>query len=119
MSCEIVRTVDSVVYIRIRDVMQIADMKMLEKVAADLIGKGKKVRLLANIENFQGWEKGEAWGDVSFMMSHGNDIVKMAFVGDERWKEDVFLFVGKGMRNTEIEFFPPTLLKNAEVWVTS
>jgi len=119
MACEIIKVVDSVVYVRIWDVMRIADMKTLEKVATELIGKGKKIRLLARIENFQGWEKSEEWGDVGFIMSHGNDIVKMAIVGDERWKEDAFIFVGKGMRKTEIEFFPLPLLKNAEVWVTS
>ena len=119
MACEIIRIIDSVVYVRIRDVMRIADMKTLEKVAEELIGQGKKLRLLASLENFQGWEKTEKWSDVDFMMNHGNDIVKMAIVGDERWKEEAFLFVGRGMRNTEIEFFPLTLLKNAEVWVTS
>ena len=119
MACEIIKIVDSVVHVRIHNVMRIADMRTLEKVATELIEKGKEVRLLASLENFQGWEKTEQWDDIDFFMNHGDDIVKMAIVGDEQWKENAFLFVGKGMRNTEIEFFPPAALKNAEVWVTS
>jgi len=120
LSSEIVKITDSVVHVRIWDVMRIADQKMLESVALELIAKGKKVRLLAIIEDFKGWEKTEAWGDdVGFMMKHANDIVKMAIVGDERWKEETFLFLGKGFRSTEIEFFSPSSSKQAEEWVTA
>jgi len=119
MACEIIKIADSIVHVRSRDLMQIADQKVLESVALELIGKGKKVRLLAVLENFKGWEKAEAWADVGFMMKHDNDIIKMAIVGEERWKNESFLFVGKGLRNTEIEFFPSFSLKRAEDWVSS
>lgn len=119
MAIEIIKITDSVVHVRIRDVMLIADQKMLESVGMQLIEKGKKLRLLAIIEDFKGWEKTEAWGDVSFMMEHGDEIVKMAIVGDERWKEEMLIFVGKGLRSTEIEFFRPSALKQAEEWVAS
>jgi hypothetical protein len=54
MACERIKIEDSVVHIRIRDVMQAADQKMLESVAVKLIEEGKKVRLLAVLENFKG-----------------------------------------------------------------
>jgi hypothetical protein len=117
MACEIIKIEDSVIHVRISDVMRVEDQKMLESVAMDLIGKGKKVRLLAISENFRGWEKSDAWGDMGFMLKYGNDIAKIALVGDERWKEDTFLFVAKGLRSTEIEFFPLSSLMQAEEWV--
>lgn len=117
MACEIVKITDSVVHVRIRDVMRATDQKMLESVAVELIEKGNKVRVLAVMENFKGWEKGGAGSDLGFMLEHYDDIVKMAIVGDERWKEETFLYVGKGLRSTEIEFFPPSALKKAEEWV--
>ena len=117
MACEIIKITDSIVRASIRGFMQVADQKVLESAATELIGKGKKVRLLAILDNFRGWEKSEAWGDVGFMAKHGNDIEKMAIVGDEQWKEETFLFVGKGLRSTEIEFFPSSSLKQAEEWV--
>lgn len=33
---------------------------MLESAAMELIGKGKKVRFVAILENFRGWEKSGA-----------------------------------------------------------
>jgi hypothetical protein len=118
MACEIIKITDSVIHVRISGFMKIADQKMLESAAMEMIGKGKKVRLVAIMEDFKGWEKSEAWGDVSFMEEHGDDIVKMALVGDERWKDDAFMFVGKGLSSTEIEFFPSSSAKRAEEWVS-
>jgi hypothetical protein len=86
-------------------------------VARDLIERGEKPRLLVIAENFEGWEKGEGWDDVGFLMDYGDAIVKIAIVGDERWKEQVFLFTGKGFRATKIEFFPPSSQEEAERWV--
>jgi hypothetical protein len=119
MACEIIKIEDSLVYARIRDVMRVADQKALESAAMELIGKGNKVRLIAIMENFRGWEKSEAWSDVGFMATHGNEIVKMAIVGEEKWREEAFLFVGKGLRSTEIEFFPSSSLKQAEEWANT
>ena len=117
MACEVIKITDSIVHVRIRDVMRGEDQKMLESVATELIDKGKKVRVLAVLEDFKGWEKGGAGSDLGFMLEHYDDIVKMAIVGDERWKEETFLYVGKGLRSTKIEFFPPSALKQAEEWV--
>ncbi len=119
MACEIVKIEDSVIHVRISGVMQPADQRMLESAALELIGRGKKVRLIAVIENFRGWEKSEAWGDVGFMAEHDNDIVKMAIVGDERWKEEVFFFIGKGLRTAEIKFFSLSSLNQATNWVNA
>jgi hypothetical protein len=41
----------------------------------------------------------------------------MGIVGDKNWKEEIFAFVGKGFRTTEIEFFPSDRLKEAESWI--
>ena len=108
---------DTLISVRISGVMKVSDQARLQSLARDLIGQGKGVRLLAKLENFQGWEKSEQWGDASFLSEHGNAIVKMAIVGDERWKDEVFLFAGKGLRTTEIAFFSPSSLTEAEAWV--
>jgi hypothetical protein len=119
MACEIIKITDSIIHVRIRDVMGAADQKMLESIAVELIEKGKKPRVIAVLENFKGWEKGGAGGDLGFMLEHYDDIVKMAIVGDERWKEEAFLYVGKGLRSTRVEFFSPSSLKQAEEWVSA
>ena len=108
---------DTLISVRISGVMKVSDQARLQSLARGLIGQGKGVRLLAKLENFQGRENTEQWGDASFLSEHGNAIVKMAIVGDERWKDEVFLFAGKGLRTTEIAFFSPSSLTDAEAWV--
>ena len=119
MAHEVVEIKNDVVSIRLSGLLQKVDMTALQELALQLIGQGKRLRLLAIIENFQGWDKKDDWNDIGFLMEHGDDFVKMAFVGDEKWKDDAFLFAGKGFRSTEIEFFPPTALRDAERWVQS
>jgi hypothetical protein len=117
MACEITRIDDAVLYVRISGIMKLADQQSLHTAGMELIAQDKKVRLLVTLENFQGWEQGEDWSDVGFLITHGNDIAKIAFVGDERWKDQTFAFVGKGLRTTKIEFFPSSSSKEAESWI--
>ena len=117
MAYEILGTENNVIGVSISDRMRPSDQAALQAGAAVLIARGQKIRLLVRLENFLGWERGKEWEDVGFLMEHGNDIEKMAIVGEECWKEDAFLFVGKGFRATEIEFFGPGSLAEAEDWV--
>lgn len=119
MAHEVILIDGTTVYIKISGVMKLADQQSLQTAGMGLIAQGKKVRLLVTLENFQGWEKGVDWGDVGFLMAHGNDIAKIAVVGDERWKEQIFAFLGKGLRTTEIEFFRSSSMKEAESWVNA
>jgi hypothetical protein len=114
---EIIRIEDDILCIRISGVMKLADQQALQSTGMVPISRGRKVKLLVTLESFQGWEKGVDWGDVDFLMAHGNDVAKIAIVGDERWKDEIFAFVGKGLRTTEIEFFPASSMKEAESWV--
>ena len=117
MACEIIRTDGPVVYARISGVMQLTDMQSLQTAGMVVIRQGAKARLLVTIQDFQGWQKGADWGDMGFQIEHGKDIAKIAFVGDEKWKDNVFAFVGKGLRTTQIEFFPADSAKDAEIWI--
>ena len=117
MAYEIIKIDGPVLHVRIKGVMQLADQHALQAAAKKLIAQGLKPRLLVIAENFQGWEKGVDWGDMDFLMDYGDDVVKMAIVGDEKWKEQVFMFTAKGLRKTAIEYFSPTALAQAEAWV--
>ncbi len=117
MAHKIIEIDDAVVSVRITDLLRMADQEAVQTLATELIEKGKKVRLLVVIDHFQGWERNAKWDDVGFLVEHGDDIEKIAIVGDERWKDQAFLFVGKGFRTTEIEFFPLSALQQAGHWV--
>ncbi|MCX7097814.1 MAG: STAS/SEC14 domain-containing protein [Methylococcales bacterium] len=97
----------------------LADQEAMQALAAHVIGIYQHVSILALIDHFDGWEPNANWDDYGFMQAHGDDVKKMAIVADEQWKEQAFLFVGKGFRETEIEFFPLSALTKAQQWVRS
>jgi hypothetical protein len=117
MAHKIIRIDGAVLYVRVSGVMKLTDQQSLQTAGLELIAQGRKVRLFVTFEDFEGWEKGVDWGDIGFLMAHGDDIAKMAIVGDERWKDQIFAFVGKGLRTTEIEFFPPSSMTEAGSWI--
>jgi len=119
MACEIVGIDGAVLQVRISGLMLVADQNTIQSEGRKLFGQGVKARLLVILENFQGWEKSADWGDVGFMLAHGNDMEKIAIVGDAKWKDQVFAFLGKGLRTTEIEFFSPAAAPEAHSWVRS
>ena len=109
---------DDIVHARISGVMTLADQQALETLAKKLIDAGRKVRLLVTLADFEGWEKNEAWGDdLQFQLDYGNDILRIAIIGEHRWKDQALMFVGKGFRDTAIEFFVPDSLDAAKAWV--
>lgn len=106
---------DGVIYARISGVMTVADQRALEAAARRLIEADRKVSLLVTLEHFEGWETNEAWGDdLQFVL--GNEIARIAIVGDQRWRDQALMFVGKGFRNTQIEFFTTGSSEAAKAW---
>jgi hypothetical protein len=68
--------------------MHDSDYKLLvPAVEAALKKTGGKVRLLADLEDFRGWDLHAAWDDFKFELSHWNDIEKVAVLGDHRSRE--------------------------------
>jgi hypothetical protein len=93
------------------------DQDALQAYAKPWLDAGRPVRLLVLLQDFRGWEQGADWGDIGFLVEHGNDIERIAVVGDERWRDDVYAFLGKGLRKTVIAYFPATALAEARAWL--
>ena len=99
--------------------MQVRDQEALQDVAAPRLAAGKRVRLLVVLEGFTGWEHSEGCNDIGFLAEHGDDFSKIAVVGDDRWRDDVYIFLGKGLRNTDIEFFRLAAMGKARAWLAA
>jgi hypothetical protein len=81
------------------------------------IDAGVKPRVLAILENFEGWERGADWGDLEFLFSHSNEIAKIAIVGEPRWEAEALAFAGAGFRRAPVKFFPTGQLADARAWL--
>ena len=117
MPVQIIGASGKLLQIKIRGMLKKADHDRIVRIAKETIEREGKIRALLILEGFEGWERHEGWGDVSFMMEEGQHIEKMAIVGDEKWKDDVLAFTAKGFRPTAIEFFGASRANAARVWV--
>jgi len=119
MPVEIIDAAGKLLQIRIRGMLKKADYDRIIQIAKEAIAREGKIRALAILEGFEGWERHEEWGDVSFMIGQGQHIEKMAIVGDEKWRDDALAFTAKGFRPTAIEFFGASRLNEARAWLSS
>ncbi|MGH7844742.1 MAG: STAS/SEC14 domain-containing protein [Candidatus Binatia bacterium] len=119
MPVEIIDAAGKLLQLKTRGMFKRADYDRIIQIAKEAIEPEGKVCALVILEAFEGWERRGDWGDVSFMMEQGQHIEKMAIVGDEKWKDDAFAFTAKGFRATAIEFFTPSRLSEARMWLSS
>jgi hypothetical protein len=70
-----------------------------------MIREAGKIVALVILDDFEGWERNDDWGDVSFVLEHDTDIEKMAIVGRERWRDEALMFAGAGLRRTPVSYF--------------
>jgi stage II sporulation SpoAA-like protein len=88
-----------------------------QKDLARKIDTGSKPRVLAIVENFEGWEQGADWNDLDFLVTHSGDIAKIAVVADSRWEVQALAFAGAGVRKAPVRFFPTTEIAEARNWI--
>lgn len=87
-----------------------------DKTAGD-INAGVKPRILAILENFEGWERGAEWGDLGFLFSQSHEIARIAIVGEPQWEENALAFAGAGFRRAPVKFFPASQIAEARTWL--
>ncbi len=76
-------------------------------------------RLLVVLQGFEGWESNPRWDDLTFFISHGDAIAKIALVGDERWRDEALMFAAADIRKAPVKFFAPAALDEARAWLTA
>jgi hypothetical protein len=119
MSAEIVNVSDGTVTVRFTGKLCQPELTELHKQTAEIIERQKRVRILVIAEQFQGWEREGAWGDISFQIKYDRHIERMAIVCEEKWENLALLFASKGFRRFPIEYFPLAGIDSARAWLLS
>jgi hypothetical protein len=119
MSAEILSVSEDMLTVRFTGKLSQPEMTELHKQTAAIIERQNKVRILVIAEQFQGWEREGAWGDISFQVKYDRHIERMAIVCDERWENLALLFASKGFRRFPIEYFPLAKIDEARAWLLS
>jgi hypothetical protein len=103
--------------LRISGVLKKAELDLAQATAGQEIAQAGKIKVLLMLDGFQGWEKGADWGDITFTAAYGDQIEKMAIVGDRRWETEALMFVGAGIRRTPVKFFVLGAAAQARAWL--
>ena len=119
MPAEIDYESDDVCVLRVSGIWKRSDFAEAQKEVAQKIDAGAQPRVLAILENFEGWERGADWNDLDFLVSHSDQIAKVAIVAEPQWEVQALAFAGAGVRKAPVQFFPPDQLAQARTWITS
>jgi len=95
------------------------DLDAAEQAAAETIRRGGRIRLLVVLDGFEGWEQGLGWRDMGFYIRHGDDIEKIAIVGDETWRSEALMFAGADLRKAAVEYFQTPDMSRAAEWLAA
>jgi hypothetical protein len=102
---------------RVNGKLGVVELEAAQKEAEEVIKKEGDIRILVVLENFAGWEKAKGWGDISFPLQNDPYIKKIAIVGDAEWRDLVYAFTGKGLREVPIEYFEANREDAARQWL--
>lgn len=117
MPATIQREANDIYVLRISGTLLLSEFTAVQNATADAAAAGVEPRVLAILDQFEGWGPGAQWGDLDFMFSHLNQIAKIAIVGEVRWEADVLAFAGAGFRSAPVRFFPADQQARARAWL--
>ena len=103
--------------IHVTGILKYSDQEEIERLGRIHIDRSMRVKILVIATQFSGWGKGGDWGDLRFMHEYDPYIEKIAVVGDEKWKEQVLMYLGAGMRQASVAFFPSSQGQDARDWL--
>jgi hypothetical protein len=105
--------------VEIRGTLRKADLDRIQDELVAQMGPIGRARLLFVLEGFDGWAPQDNWSDLSFYMTHGDSIERIAIVGDERWRDEALMFAAADLRKGPVEFFPARAVAEARRWLTA
>ena len=95
------------------------EVGQLQTTALQAIARCGKISALFMLEDFAGWKRDSAWGDLTFLTAHDHEITKIAVVGDEQWRDFVEAFLAKGFRQAAVEYFLSADSAKARAWLAA
>ena len=110
------KTKDKVLGFKMSGKLHDEDYKHFVPTVEAAIKKHGKVRLLAQFEDFHGWDMHALWDDIKFSTKHCADVERVALVGDKKW-EKWMAAVCKPFTLAKIRYFDVKDIEAAWKWV--
>ena len=94
------------------------DYKVFVPAIDAVLASQPKVRLLALMHDFQGWDMHALWDDIKFAATHMTKVERIALVGDKSW-EKWMAAICKPFTMATVKYFDADKLDEAWQWVES
>ena len=107
---------ENVIAFRLTGKLHDEDYKAFVPEVEALIAREGKIRLLLQLDHFQGWDLPAAWDDITFGIKHFRDLERIAVVGDPGW-EKWMIKLSKPFSEAKIRFFPADEMIAAWDWL--
>jgi SpoIIAA-like len=101
---------------RLSGLVHDADYKVFVPLIDAAIAQDGKVRLVAQFEDFRGWDAHALWDDIKFSATHCTRMERIALVGDRRW-EAFMAKVCKPFTMATIRYFDHADIEAARAWI--
>src|SRR3954462_305642 len=105
MSASLQHERDNVYRIDLTGVLQEHEFLAMQRLLAAELDGANRIRLLVMLTEFEGWERTATWRDLTFYVRHGNDIKRIAIVGDDRWRAEALMFAAADLRDAPVADF--------------
>jgi len=92
------------------------DYQQFVPLVDDAIAKQGKVRILAQFQDFQGWDLHALWDDIKFSTTHCTKIERIALVGEKTWQEWMAK-VCKPFTMAKLRYFDAAEIDAAKAWL--
>ncbi|MEZ5814295.1 MAG: STAS/SEC14 domain-containing protein [Alphaproteobacteria bacterium] len=96
--------------------LEAEDYDLLVPEAERLINEHDKIRIIAELVDFEGWSAGALWEECKLAYHHLKDIERMAVVGDKAWEKGMTAFV-KPFVGAKLKYFDASERQKAIDWI--
>lgn len=96
--------------------MEKEDYDLLVPEAERLIKQYGKIRIMAELVDFEGWTAGAFWEECKLAYHHLKDIERMALVGNKAWEKGMTVFV-KPFTGAKLKYFDISERQAAIDWI--
>ena len=110
------RTKDKVLGFKLSGKLHDEDYKQFVPVVETAVKKYGKVRLLAQFEDFHGWDMHALWDDIKFATQQCTHVERIALVGEKTW-ENWMAKVCKPFTMAQVRYFDRGEIDAAWSWL--
>jgi hypothetical protein len=89
---------------RIRGRPAVDDLAQCESELARQLARSGSLKVLCVLTGFEGWDPHLESHNLAFYLKHGDQIARIAIVGDERWRGEALMFAVADLRRAPVEF---------------